>query len=443
MIYSKLYLQKKTSRPLIAAGIFMAILSLGMALSMHKPSTVRLLSGDRLTRTELVNVTDNQFAVFWESTRKEIGWIEYGNDKKRIVNRLYDDKDLAGSPRPHTLHLVTLKGLEEDTDFYFRIFTTDGAYQSDKSDTFHIRTPKKTIQATNAKPAYGKILLPNGKPKDNIMVFLRIKGNYPLLTLSKQSGEWLIPLNNLTRISDGARNSDIPQDTYAQIDFYDEGGKYSHIDATVANITPLAQTLLLGRNYSLLAGGTVLSASTEVNSVNRSVFSVVYPRENALIPAGKPLIKGTGVKGADVYVFINSKPQYAYRTTVDAKGEWRVLPTQDILPGSYIAAITSKNETGAKVTVNRNFIIAKSGEQVMGVATGEPTLIPTPTESPAPTGLSPAPSSAPSPTTYIVTPTMQPNPTTTEPPKSGGNFDFMLAVGIAFLVVGGGLMLAF
>ena len=96
--------------------------------------------------------------------------------------------------------------------------------------------------------------------------------------------------------------------------------------------------------------------------------------------------------------------------------------------GYYIASVTSKDERGGKVTVQRNFTIAKSGEQVLGVATGEPTLVPTATIVPTvvPTSsqttvtptvalsITPSPTLTVSitPTTSMTYPTVQPSPQT-------------------------------
>ena len=105
-----------------------------------------------------------------------------------------------------------------------------------------------------------------------------------------------------------------------------------------------------------------------------------------------------------------------------------MLPDTPMSAGTYIASVTSKDERGGKVTVQRNFTIAKSGEQVLGVATGEPTLVPTATIVPTvvPTSsqttvtptvalsITPSPTLTVSitPTTSMTYPTVQPSPQT-------------------------------
>lgn len=454
MIYSQIYLQKKTSKLLVVVACLVAALSFFVAFSQHKPVIAPSVLKENLVAYDIANPTSTQTSIFWQTSKSEVGWVEFGTSRDSFPSKASDDRDLVSDPQSYVFHIATLDNLTEDTDYYYRFMTSKGIYKVAGQTVFHFRTPKKNLQISNAKPAYGKILLPNGNPKENVIVLLRIENFYPLVALSKQTGEWLIPLNGLISRQTAKNTPDIAATSKAQLDFYYEDGKKAHVSTLLSNITPLTQTILLGHDYTMLAKSTVLGSSTTSSAPQEdAAFTVVYPRENGLIPSARPLFKGTGVPGADVFVFINSKPQFAYRTNVDSKGEWRVQPTQDIGAGNYTAAITSKNEKGAKITVNRNFIIAKDGEQVLGVATGEPTLAPSPTSAVLPTAaVSPTtgPTSQPTPTVIYNQPTAVPTqpvynqPTVTpQPPRSGSNFSYMLFVAVGFLVTGGGLMLVF
>ena len=130
-----------------------------------------------------------------------------------------------------------------------------------------------------------------------------------------------------------------------------------------------------------------------------------------------------------------------------------MLPDTPMGAGTYIASVTSKDERGGKITVQRNFTIAKSGEQVLGVATGEPTLVPTvvvtPTLSPTTTltstpqvtpSSSPSLSTTPTPTTVMTYPTVQPSPQT---PRSGGSSFMPIFASFSLIIMGIGLMLVF
>jgi len=421
-----------------------------------KSAHVTSITKTPLIKKELVNLSSNQAGIYWESKDKEEGWIQFGEKGEDVSTNAYDDRDLSPNLQKYTHHYVALKNLKEDKNYYFRIMNKRGAYVDKDMNIFHFKTPKKETQRYSGKPAYGKVLMANGKPRENILVLLTIEGKIPLLALSKSTGEWLLPLNSIIEKTTGKTVYDISSNTRTNIEFIEERGSSSHVVTFLANINPMAQTIILGRNYSLLAQqqgqGDVLSVSTGKKIESKSTVAIVYPRENAIIPALRPLIKGQGLPGSDVTAFINSSPQFTFRTKVDKVGEWRILPTDPISPGSYVLTITSKDETGAKITIKRNFIIAKSGEQVLGLATGEPTLPPpttTPTRSisatPVPTLIvfNPTPTLHPT----LFQPTSQPQypittPTNT-PPRTGGSLTGLLFASLILLFVGGGLMLVF
>ena len=81
----------------------------------------------------------------------------------------------------------------------------------------------------------------------------------------------------------------------------------------------MQQTVILGKNYSLLANGEVLSAVNDRDKGSKQSFFVSYPIENGIVPAARPLINGGGIPGNDVFVFINSKPQI---TNIGKEGDF-------------------------------------------------------------------------------------------------------------------------
>jgi hypothetical protein len=109
--------------------------------------------------------------------------------------------------------------------------------------------------------------------------------------------------------------------------------------------------------------------------------------------------------------------------------------SESIAPGKYTLTIETKNEARAKVTLKRNFVIAKNGEQVLGVATEEAKKI-------TPTLVSPtiySPTSAPVITPILPSPTVSYVLPTTEPTtllKSGYNIQNSLVFGSSLLIIG-------
>ncbi|MFA5136305.1 MAG: hypothetical protein WC489_02835 [Patescibacteria group bacterium] len=411
---------------------------------------------DPLTVREIVNLSHNQAGIYWQSKIMEQGWILYGEEKQAISLVEYDERDISNNRVKRSQHYVLLKNLKENTDYYFYIVSNRGTYSSNRGQAFHFKTPKKSIQQHSMNPAYGKIILQNGKAADGILVLLKLADKVPLLAVSKATGEWLIPLNIVVEKKSGKINHDLTDGIKAEVRFISEEKTDTVLISMLADITPVAQTIILGKKYNLLAKGDVLSATTGQSSLQKSTLYITYPRENAIIPAGKPLFKGLGIAGNEVFVFINSSPQFSYRALVDEKGEWRVLPTQSIGIGSYTATITTKDKNGGAVTLKRNFMIAKSGEQVLGDATGEPSITTSPSPSPFPTyttiSVTPGVTTVtPSPTITVQTPTpsvfVEPTApfqyVTPSPPRTGGEIVYLFYASILLFVAGAGLMLVF
>ncbi|MBI4973884.1 fibronectin type III domain-containing protein [Candidatus Roizmanbacteria bacterium] len=459
MIYSKLYLQKKTSLVPLFVVWGICLLFLGLVIRSQKTSFQTPVISETLKRREIVNLTSNQIGIFWESASAEGGWVRYGEKEDELDKIAYDERDLAPATLAYTYHYAVLKNLKANTDYYYQIVNSKGAYADNRSKPFFMKTPHQNSQKYSFKPAYGKATLASGLSARNIFVLLQIEDKRPLLVLTKETGEWLIPLHILVDRMSGKIVSDISDKLKVEIEYLGEGNQSSIVTSTLAGIAPMQQTIVLGKNYRLLAKGEVLAATDKESSGSKPVFFVSYPIENGIIPASRPLINGGGIPGNDVFVFINSKPQFAFRTNVDKSGKWRVLPDTPMGAGTYIATVTSKDERGGKVTVQRNFTIAKSGEQVLGVATGEPTLVPTAvispslsptivitstpqvTPSPAPSlSVTPKPTLAISPTTVMTYPTVQPSPQT---PRTGGSSSIPIITSFSLIIMGVGLMLVF
>ncbi len=444
MIYSKLYLEKKNNLlPLfIVTGIvlFASIVTFFSTI----PVRVKKITDARVIRMEVVNISDSAVGIFWETEKQESGWVEYRTENAVEGQIALDERDVLHNKNPFFFHFVSIKDLKPETTYTFNIVTEKGRYVANNTTEYHFKTSKKDDQTNRLKPAYGKVYSQNGKAADSTLVLLKIKGIYPLMALTKQTGEWLIPFNRLINKETGLKTDTINENSPVEMEFLSETGGRSYAKTLVSHVSPLSQGILLGRNYSLLKNdGEVLSASDTNTGDTPLSFSVIYPRENALIPASKPLLKGIGIPRKDVFVFINSKPQFAFRTTVDEDGEWRILPRDPIGPGTYLAVFTTVDEKGRTITVKRQFMIAKSGEQVLGTATGAPTLIPTQPATPTKTISPPATITPllPSVTPIMTYPT--PSPTKEPPRTGGGSMGGVFGIALGMLILGSGLLLVF
>jgi hypothetical protein len=399
---------------------------------------------DGINKLYVVNRSSHGFEVVWStnSPPKEDQWVEVGTEKGAYFNTMSRMETVGG------VYHATITGLKADTNYFFRIRKGIKTYilPSLVSDAIH--TPKD-VKEKPVSPAYGKVVLPSKRPYTNGLLIYEIDGFYPLAVFTKETGEWLLPLtgliekknNTITSISDTAHVS-------IRLFSYPEG-----VTRTIVGQTrPLKQSMIAGVSIQLAqetqGNGLVLGTTTQTSlpKLNEQ-SSIIYPKENALIPGNTPLIRGTAPAGKLITVLIQaSTKQYSYRTKSDEKGDWLVQYPLVLEPGRYTIIATIENSARAPTLVRRGFSIIKSGEQVLGVATGTPTLIPT---SPLVPTISPTsiPTSMPItvPTTIQYPTTVLPTrfiPTAT-PPVTGGGISGYLFGALFCIVVGAGLVLAF
>lgn len=145
----------------------------------------------------------------------------------------------------------------------------------------------------------------------------------------------------------------------------------------------------------------------------------------------RPRFRGIGIKGQELLITINSTPQVG-KVQIGADGSWSWRPPQALSPGIHHLSIQGYDENGNLITVNRKFIVFKSGQQVLGEATPSASL--TPAASPSAT-ITPSPR-PPSPTAILTStpaplatsiPTSPPSP----PPRSGNQSATFILLGSA------------
>lgn len=430
MVYSDFFKskEKKIPLPLSIVIILIIILSLGRILSSN-PNRSKA-SNKEVRNMTVVNPTPNEFALYWLTDAKEIGWVIYGSAPNNLDRVALDERDLQNQKNAYYHHFVRIKDLNLGTTYYYKI-VSDNQVVASENKPFSFTTLQSFNPSLQANPAYGKVIQNNGDPLENAIILLRFNGAVPLLAITKTTGEWLIPLNGFVNKEDKTMLSFKDSDVFT-LDIFSEEKDVSHIQVSPSNISPLPQTIIIGKNYTFLGSDNVLAVSSEANRTKSEAISILFPQEGALIPGDTPIIKGTAIFGNEITGLIESQNKYTFKTSADKNGEWKVAVSKPFLPGNYLLTVTTKNKDGQEVRLSRKFSIAKSGEQVLGEATAEatPTLIPTVAPTIIPTFYS---------TPYVTTSSA----TTITPPTSGLSF-MPIALGSASLVIVGlGILLIF
>lgn len=443
-MYSDLYFRPKrqTSVVLIVMAV-VAVSALLFFLSTTSTSVPTRASKKVLGRHDVVNYSAHQIGIFWKTETPEIGWIIYGTAPNSLNNTALDERDVESKKESVMHHFVLAKNLKEDTTYYYKIVTADGLIgQGEAAKPFSFRTLPNISNPSSARPAYGKVVLPNGQPAQEAFVILSRADTYPLMTMTKLTGEWLIPLQYGIQKNSGKVVSFQPGDKLT-IEIVADNQVAAQIDALVKNATPLPQSVVLGRNYTFMSDSNVLPASTSVGgNGSKHTVSVLYPREGSVIPAVRPLIKGTAVPGKHVKVSINSNPGYVFQLTADSKGEWNVSSPITIGAGSYIITLTTVDDFNRGVTLTRRFVIGKSGETVLGDATPSGTITSTPeVPSATPTGGVATITVTETPTVILSSTPVSTLSGTLAP--SGFNSNVFLFSSVALIIIGAGVMFVF
>lgn len=421
MAYSDFYLNKQAKIPTILALLIACFVGLLFIRLFTHSATPSKAEKKIVRRFEVANLTSNQVVVYWQTDQKAVGWVVYGKKENELNRVAYDDRDLPQNKLSSQNHYATLKNLDENQTYFFKLINDNKFESNDTNTSLSFKTTKNITGFKGIDPAYGKVIEANGAPAENSVVLLHIGNAFSLATLTKSTGEWLIPLNSLY---DKNTYQFLTPKTNEKITIEVIGeNQSSQIVADLLKVSPLPQTIILGKNFDFTSPENVLSAtSTRTVDISNNEIDIVYPKEDALIPGYSPLIKGIALPGSEVFITVHSDKVFSSRVKADDKGLWSLILPSSLSPGDHTITIKTVDKDGNPVTVDRKFIIAKNGEQVLGSATPEATI----TEMPSPT-----------PTTQLY---FTPTP---KPPVSGGSIGIPLVGAFSFIIVGVGLMLVF
>ncbi len=424
MVYSEIYFGRQKKFPTVVGIVIVCFILIFFVRLFSKNSVPSKAEKKILVKIEITNTLPNQTTIVWQTNDASKGWIIYGNSAQNINQIALDERDLQSQKNSYINHYVTLRDLNQNQEYYFKMVNNGALITQNDGSAFSFKTPDSSTTTGNQQPAYGKIIMPNDMPLNNAVVLLRLNNAYVLSALSKDTGEWLIPLNSVYDTQTMSPRT-VSSSEVATIDIL-SGNTDTIVKAPVSKLSPLPQTIIVGNNMDFTQEPKVLGAETQASPSESKQIDVIYPQENALIPGYRPLIKGIALPNTEVDVTIQGQVNTASKTTADSSGIWRVTLPMDLTPGGHSLIATTKNLQGNSVLIQRNFIIAKNGEQVLGIATPESTLTPTAQATPAAIP------------TYAAYTTPTP-----KPPVSGSTDIAPIIGGSSLIIMGLGLLLVF
>ena len=391
----------------VAVGIII-ILIIAVSFIIPKKKTSQTNPAvEKITFLEITNKTPHSANVIVCLQQKDQLTLHFGTDLEKLNATVHDDRDVEKTPQVRSCHYFTLTKLLPETDYYMKFSLSTGLLASNK--IFRLVTPTKLNYIT-IDPLYGKITTESAKPIENAILLARFN-ELPTISARISNGEWLLPLHYLEKIPS--------ENTPFKIEIITHDDKRMEFSGVYKYKDQLKKTLVFGKTYSFaypeLQTTPMVTPATEGKKQH---ISIIYPKSNTVIPSFRPLFKGLALPDKKVTITL----------------AWTVEPTSNIAPSRYRLTMTTQEENGRSTKIARIFQIQKSGEAVLGEATGSATLTPTAIPTTAPTN------------TPIPTPTTQPTSVPTVAPslpETGIPETTVSVLSFALIAIGITLFIAF
>ena len=246
---------------------------------------------------EITNIKPIQVTVVWQSNKKETGSIIYGEEENNLKEIALDDRDVAEKKNSYLNHYITIRNLGPETTYFFK-FNSSGK-------TFSFKTPLLSDSKNNFNQFFSKAIETNLNPSGNSLILLYIDTVSPLSALTKDSGEWLIPLNSFYE-KDSRKEKILTGKEKARVEIINENNEKSTINTYLNKLSTISETIIIAKNYSFTDDENVLSASTSISEENQNKIEIISPQEKAIIPGRIPLIYGVGVPNKEFNILLNS-----------------------------------------------------------------------------------------------------------------------------------------
>ncbi|MFZ1549553.1 MAG: fibronectin type III domain-containing protein, partial [Microgenomates group bacterium] len=223
MTYSDLYQKSGFKIPsFIAVAIIAGTSFLVSNFFLGSPQSSQAIKSNVIT-LDASNISATRANVVWRTAEKEIGLVAFGDSKQKLSTVVTDERDTATRKSKYFNHSVLLNNLKPNTQYYFSLTNEKELLSINNKTIFSLQTAALDNRINSLKPAYGTVVSSTGAPERNTLVILRSKGSIALTTISKGSGEWLLPLNGLLRAGNLTLSAPSLTDQVT-IEFFDEKG---------------------------------------------------------------------------------------------------------------------------------------------------------------------------------------------------------------------------
>lgn len=390
----------------------------------------------------VANVKENQFSVAWTTDTEVEGFISYG-ESKSMGNMGFDRRDQSFTSKgKYKTHFITVSGLAGGKNYYFKIGSGRDLYGGDlviskhcqdylipqlDGKPYQIILPAITSQKmARMTPISGQIATDEQTktPVNGALVCLQTAGLVPLLDITSNIGNYLIPLVSVLK-QDLTVLENFPDNLVEEIMITDENLNQTMIKVKSDNDHPVP-IIYLGENEDFTNETTESLPTTPTTTPAVNNFEISFPIGE--ISDTMPTFRGKGLPGQNLDIKVESLQTYEAKVKVDESGSWVWTPPGNLEPGEHTVTISVKDENGNIKELIKKFTVLATNP-IMPAFAGTPsaTLVPTMTTTPS---LTP---------TQIPTPTATPTPFILPNTANESPYLIFLTIGLISITLGIGL----
>ena len=390
----KLKFKQITIPTLVGLLVLLVGIVAGVYFIQQSPSwLLRASPESKPKQVKVTNITDNSFAVSWITDEATSGFLRYstGNSFDLLAE---DDRDqLSNKVTNFKSHHVTVQGLTPATDYLFKIGSGKSTFDNN-GQPFKITTAPPLTQAEPASDvAYGNVIDQANNPVEGAIVYLSLNGATPLSTITKSSGNWVIPLNT-ARSEDLTSFATYDKDASLEDIFVQAADKgFATAIATTSNDNPLP-TIQLGNNHDFRAAGDgQIPPEDDLDEAppplqvpkdeitDQKQLTIINPGQGEELNSQKPEFLGTAPANQTLTITVESNPIYSGTIQIDENGNWSWEPPEDLAPGEHTITITLADGTNQ----SKSFTILAQGASSLPALTSTPSGETSPSATPTPT----------------------------------------------------------
>lgn len=369
----------------------------------------------------VTNVTENSFTISWVTAEKAVGFLKYGQEAGSIKTIANDDRDtLTGSNANYTTHHITVRGLEPETAYFFKVASGgEGQYYDNNGQPYQVTTAPALGTPPPADTAYGEVMSSSGVSAEGALFYVSLPDGARLSTLVRDGGQWALSLSTARTKSLQKYLTYDPATTLYDVLIKNGVSEESKVVASTANDQPLP-TITLGEDYdfstqqeSVEPGSSTESAILTDNETESATartesgfnleplgevveateeLTILNPStENEGVNTTQPEFHGTAPAGTVLTIEVHSENQIQDSITVSDNNTWVWTPPENLEPGEHTITASFTDSEGILQTITRSFTVFASEQSDVPAFVSTPSATPKATPKPTPVPATPPP----------------------------------------------------